>query len=105
MKTKSLILYKEFGPAPGLDLPSMTDSFADEAYPGQEKVVKYLSEGRKTYCAAGRACDVFTGESIPGEWCGMTDGEFSWISELAYYVEKYNLRLPAEFEKKVLSLD
>ena len=32
----------------------------------------------------------------------MTDGEYSWLSDLAYYVEKYNLRLPEEFEGKVL---
>ena len=32
----------------------------------------------------------------------MTDGVFSWISSLAYFVEKYNLRLLPEFERYVL---
>ena len=60
------------------------------------------SERQKTFAACGRACDFFTEEMIPGEYCGMTDGVYSWISSLAYYVEKYNLRLLPEFERYVL---
>ena len=31
----------------------------------------------------------------------MTDDLYSWISSLAYYIEKYNLRLSPEFERYV----
>ena len=34
----------------------------------------------------------------------MNDGKYSWTSTLIYYVEKYNLRLPLEFEKYVLNV-
>lgn len=99
---KSLILFKEFGEIPGMDLPSMIDFFEKEPYKEKEKVIQYLNKGRKTYAACSRAYDKFTGEQIPGEYCGMTDGEYSWNSSLSYYVDKYNLRLPKEFEKKAV---
>ena len=73
----------------------------EKPYPGMDMIVAYLRSGRKTFAACGRACDFFTEEMIPGEYCGMTDGVFSWISSLAYYVEKYNLRLSQEFERHV----
>ena len=97
-----LYRYDEFGP--GMGYPSMKESFCAEPYPGQDRIVKYLRSGRKTIAACSRAEDVFTGELIPDERCGMTDEEYSWTGPLAYYVEKYNLRLAPEFEKKVLSL-
>ena len=39
---------------------------------------------------------------MSSEEAGMTDDLYSWISSLAYYVEKYNLRLLPEFERYVL---
>ena len=33
----------------------------------------------------------------------MNDGIYSWSNDLAYYVEKYNLRLPADFVNHVLN--
>ena len=96
----SLIRFEEFGP--GLGFPSMKSSFCDLPYKGQTIIASYLKMGKKTYSSPGYAVDVFTGETIPGEKCGMTDGEYTWNSALPYYVEKYNLRLPSVFEEKVL---
>lgn len=96
----SIIQFEEFGP--GMGLPSMKDSFANAPYSGKDKVINYLKNGKKTYSATSYGRDVFTGEVIPGERCGMTDGEYSWNSSLAYYVEKYNLRLPQAFEMKAI---
>lgn len=104
MKTKCLILFKEFGDVPGMQLPSMTDFFEEKPYIGKDRIISYLKKGRKTYSATSYAYDKFTGKRIPGEYCGMTDGEYSWNSSLAHYVEEYNLRLPQEFERKVLSM-
>ena len=97
-----LFQYDEF--APGMGYPSMKDSFCRNPYPGQSRIVDYLRKGRKTFTACSKARDVFTGELIPDERCGMTDEEYSWMGPLAYYVEKYNLRLDPEFESKVLNL-
>ena len=93
--------YNEYGP--GMGFPSMKNSMLDKPYAGMDRIISYLKNGQKTYAAAGRAYDFFTGEEIPGERCGMTDGVFSWVSSLPYYVEKYNLKLPQEFEKHVFA--
>lgn len=98
--TKFLCMYDEFGK--GMGLPKMSEFFLDMPYKGKEAVVNYLKNGRKTYAAPGTATDVYTGEVIPIEKCGMTDGEYSWSSSLYHYVEKYNLMLPKEFILKVL---
>ncbi len=98
---KRIFDFDEYGP--GMGFPSMKESMNDMPYEGMDRIISYLRSGRKTYAAAGRATDFFTGELIPGERCGMTDGEYSWVSSLAYYVEKYNVRLDKEFEDKVLN--
>ena len=99
---KSLIRYAEFGPNMGLK--SMKEFFEPQPYEGMQSIIDYLKNGKKTYAKAARANDVFTGEAIDvDEYVGMTDGEYSWNSVLSYYVEKYNLRLPKDFEAKVLN--
>ena len=100
MSTKCLIRFEEFGP--GMGFPSMKDFFNDTPYKGQDKVIAYLKRGRKTYSSPSISLDYFTGDRIPGENCGMTDGEYSWHNDLIHYVDKYNLRLPRDFEKKAL---
>lgn len=94
--------FDEFGP--GMGFPKMSEYFEEKPYDGIEKIINYLQNGKKTYVSVRKSKDVYSGEIIPIELCGMTDGEYSWISSLCYYVKKYNLRLPKDFEKKVLSL-
>lgn len=97
----SLINYEEFGPNMGFK--SMREFFESAPYEGQDKIVFYLDNGTPTYVRANRGKDFFTGKTIPGTYTGMTDGEYSWSSVLSYYVQEYNLRLPREFEEKVLN--
>ncbi len=101
-RLRSLILYDEFGP--GMGYPSMRQFFCESPYEWQEYVARYLRNGEVTHVACSRDKDKFTGELIPGERCGMTDGEYSWISSLAYYVERYNLQLDKAFVDKAESL-
>ncbi len=88
-----------------MGFPSMRDYFEPAPYEGIEKIINYLANGKPTFATAGHPIDCFTGEKIGGFENGMTDGEYSWISSLAYYVKTYNLRLPEEFENKVLAFD
>lgn len=93
-------MYDEFGP--GMNLPSMRDAFQSERYPGQDMIVKYLRENGKVHMACpGISRDKITGERLTVEMTHMDDGVYSWTSSLAYYVDKYNLRLPEEFESHV----
>lgn len=97
---KFLMMYDEFGKNMGL--PSIKESFSAEPYPEKNAIISYLRHGKKTYASTRVPMDVISNDVIPGEEYGVTDGEYSWLSTLPYYVEKYNLRLPKEFEKKVL---
>lgn len=87
---------------PGHNFPNMSDSFVKEAYPHKNDVLRFLQNGSVDFARASRAKDVFSGELIPTEVLIMRDGDFCWSSTLAWYVEKYNLRLPKDFEAYIL---
>ena len=93
----------EYGSDNGI---SIKDCFQIAPYMGKDKIVSYLRHnGKPTMVSVEVSRDLITGERIPGEF-SLTlfdDGEFSWWSDLAYHVEKYNLRLPKEFEEHVLN--
>ena len=81
-----------------------TEHFQMEPYENQEKVAMYLENGKAELFRPGPyPKDVFTGETIP-EAKGqlMSDGEFAWEDSLSYYVRKYNYRLSAEIEGKMI---
>ena len=87
---------------PGRGYPSMRDCFEAGEYTNKEKIIHYLRTGKIDMVSMARAIDVLTGELIPWEKLGMSDGKYMWWNTLAYYVEKYNLRLPEAFEKHIL---
>lgn len=80
---------------------SIKDDFESEPYPGQWKLLRYLRNGKVTIASTCVAKDIITGENISALYY-MTDSEYQWLSTLEYYVGKYNLRLPLEFEEKIL---
>ena len=92
--------YKELNP--NHDFPSIRDFFESKPYDGQDRVASYLKNGIKDIVSFKTPKDVITGKPIPYGSIGMNDGEYTWFIDLAYYVEKYNLRLPEEFERKIL---
>lgn len=92
--------YDELSPGKGYD--SIKNHMKQGNYAGKEKIVKYLKSGTIDMVSAEIPKDAITGKRIPGEKIGMNDGKFSWWNTLAYYVEKYNLRLPEEFENHII---
>lgn len=95
--------YKEFNPS-YTEFPSIKDSFCEAQYPGQDRIIAYLKNGGKedmTSMSIQR--DVITGDPIFSADTGRNDGVYTWWTSLAYYVEKYNLRLPEGFERHVLT--
>ena len=97
-----LLHYKEYGPE---DAPSLSTLFNDGRYENQDRIIDYLKKGTVTVVATRYDKDVFSGETIlPLQTsCHLTDGEYIWSSDLAYYVEKYNVRLPKEVENRMLA--
>ena len=83
--------------------PSMKEFFEDKSYKNKEKIVSYLKNGRSVLASTGILKDVFTDEVIHISEELMTDDVYSWPNVLAYYVDKYNLRLPKEFGSHILA--
>ncbi|MEO0468233.1 MAG: hypothetical protein AAF206_01335 [Bacteroidota bacterium] len=82
--------------------PDAEDFIVDAPYPHQADVVAYLKKGtRMPHISLGfsicRICGISNGTQ------DLSDGKYMWPEGLAHYVEAHQLRLPAEFEKHVLS--
>lgn len=92
--------YKEF--CEKNEYPSIKDSFESEPYEGQDVIINYLKNGTVDMASVELPKDILTNEPLNIEKLGMNDGKYSWWNILAYYVEKYNLRLPKEFEEHIL---
>lgn len=90
--------------SPGQGFPLMKDNFYYGDYPKKDKIINYLRNGNIDMVSARTPEDVFTGEIINGYMLGMNDGVYMWWNTLAYYVDKYDLRLPPDFEKHILTM-
>lgn len=93
--------YEELNP--GRNFPRLKDSLEAKAYPNKKAVVEFLQNGTVDLARHSLAKDVFNGERIPNEVLVMHDGDFYWSNVLAWYVDKYNLRLPEKFEAHILN--
>lgn len=94
--------WKEFNP---LAERSMKDDCADAPSPFCQKILAYLNNGKLILASPSSAVDVFSRERIDQTNCILTDGEYSWSNSLGYYIQKYNLQIPKEFENKILNMD
>lgn len=72
------------------------------AIPEKMKVLKYLKETPSVAVAPAVLRDVFTGERLNMDLYAKSDGTYIWRSDIAYYFDKYNLKLPDEFINHVL---
>ena len=87
----------------GHNYPRLRDNLAALPYPHKDKIIHYLLDGEIEAAKVSRDRDIFTGKLIPTEVLIMSDGTFLWCNVLAYYIDKYNLRLPKDFEEHILS--
>lgn len=87
----------------GNSYPALSDCIAEKPIAEKSIVLKYLKGFKPVAASPTVFIDFFTGEKIPGEALCFTDGQYSWRSDLCYYFEKYNFRLPKEFVRKVIS--
>lgn len=93
--------YKEFNP--NSEYPSVTSFFSDHSYEGKGKIVTYLKRsGNRGLLCTAIPHDVVTGKVIPLSNYIMENEKYSWPLVLAHYVDKYNMRLPKEFEEDIL---
>lgn len=77
--------------------PSLADARAEAPAPHQDALAAYLAAGHVYIATPGMARDVLDGKTVIGPPNYLTDGTYVWPGDAAYYVRKYNVRLPAAF--------
>ncbi len=103
---KPVVRFREF-PFGAVGDPSMRDFGTEHAWENEGKVVEYLRSGLilgvtmgadlpDFYDPPNRANPIIDGSPVGGT-IEMTDGVWFWYAGLIYFVEKYHIRLPAEF--------
>jgi hypothetical protein len=90
--------FKEFG---GNKDKSIVDCFQKEPYAEKQAVLNYLKTAGKEKCTCGLVKDIVTGE-VHGTSLLYKDDKFSWITDIIYYIEKYNFRPDEKFIEHVL---
>jgi hypothetical protein len=79
--------------------PTLADVRGKRSQNNQAQVVAYLKAGRVLVMSPGLVRDAFDRNTVAGSRSIRTDGEFAWPDSLAFYVERYSVELPKEFEK------
>lgn len=100
MMKLDLLNWYEFGV---VTAPSIRTVFEEKPYPGVDAIAHYLESWPAHLVAPGVGIDALTGKQVMHMQEIRNDGEYAWSSMLPYYVKKYNMRLPREFEQKVLA--
>lgn len=77
--------------------PSMLDSI-HQKIENKELICKYLQNGYVMAACGDVVTDVLSPENgVIGSPDDLTDGHWLWPGDLAYYVEKYDLKLDDDF--------
>ena len=84
--------------------PSLKGSVQPAADPEDAKFVSYLRLGKQMAMAPGVSRDVID-NSIIGGMAILTDGTYSWPSDLAHYIERHHVRPPEELVAHARSND
>ena len=80
------------------DAPSLVDARGKRSAAHRAEVVAYLRGGTSYTVSPGPVRDLFDPTRFAGTAGIRTDGVFAWPDFLAYYVERYDVELPAAFE-------
>jgi hypothetical protein len=81
------------------DCGSLAAAVSDHPSQDEDRIIEYLNNGVTSAVAPCIVSDVLqpSSEIFIGPLTTLTDGVWEWPSDLAYYVEKYHVRLPKEF--------
>lgn len=79
--------------------PSVADLRGKRKPEHQARVVDYLRAGKVLVMSPGLVNDVFDKTVVAGKRSIRTDGEYAWPDSLAFFVERYQVELPADFEE------
>jgi len=95
-KLKKVGFYKELDHGDS-DGDSLNNSINKLCHEKLESILLYLQSAKLLIASPGLVEDVLDNGNIIGALSIFTDGEWSWPSDLAYYVENYRVGLPSAF--------
>jgi hypothetical protein len=100
--TKLAGFFRELGSLrPGTPQPSLADQ-AREPLPDADRVVSYLRDGHVLITMMDLQDDWFAPDHpIMNGSSVLTDGEWFWRIDLAHYVGRHHVSLPAEFLARI----
>ncbi|MEV0825645.1 hypothetical protein [Nonomuraea rubra] len=88
------------------DGPSLRAAVRDKGEEYETLLVRYLQAGTALVVSGSGAHDVLDAEArYIGPLMVLTDGEWAWYSDLAYYVERYHVPLERRFVERVRALE
>ncbi|WP_341715817.1 hypothetical protein QQG74_17375 [Micromonospora sp. FIMYZ51] len=92
-------MFVEFGPVRSTDpQPSIFDSVADAELPDLAQVVGYLNSGYVLIDVMDVADDPFdAGQQVLNGATVLTDGDWLWRKDFAYYVRRHRVTVPEQF--------
>ena len=78
--------------------PTLRNAVSDSAVEEEREMVNYLSAGALFIACPGVVHDILSDSDVViGSPDILTDGVWAWPRDLAYYVGRYHVRLPAAF--------
>jgi hypothetical protein len=84
---------------------SIRDSVAEAQLPDREQVVSYLRSGHVLIDFMDVQDDVFdSSRQVLGGPTVLTDGEWLWREDLAYYVARHDVAVPGELLDRIRAL-
>ena len=84
-------------------LPKLADLISETPIDHKAEIVNYRNDGEVGLACSALSRDVLTGERLKIRKQTRHDDVYEWNESLAYYVERYNVRLPQEFVDHVLA--
>ncbi|MDG4839855.1 hypothetical protein O7631_25280 [Micromonospora sp. WMMD967] len=96
---KAAGMFREFGPVRSAEpQESIFDSVAAEELPDLAQVVGYLNSGHVLIDVMDVADDAFDpAQQVMNGSTVVTDGDWLWRKDLAYYVRRHRVALPEDF--------
>jgi hypothetical protein len=89
------------GSGPG---PSLYEARGKRSAANKDRVLHYLRTAKRLTFSPGVDRDYFDPSKHSDPWSTWSDGTYAWPQLLAYYLEHYDVELPAEFERHMEAL-
>lgn len=84
------------------NLPSIFDAIQEDAPKYKARILRYLKNGFPAAMAPGHLIDKIDGKTIISTLAYYDDSVYRWRSDVIYYFQKYNIKLPDDFVEYVL---